>query len=123
MSSPQEQPKPNAVVIVAMSVIAVAAIAACTVLIVLGKPIGDLLGVFAVSAAPVITYFGAQLHGTVTETRNISNGNSAAMRDALIAIAQQNNAAAASAPSQPTPPPSIDLPVNGTLSVAPTTTP
>lgn len=84
-----DQQKPDRTIIWAMTAIAMTAMTCCTVLVMTGKAIGDLLAVLAVAAVPVLSYFGAQIHGVVQQTKELANGNLTATRDAMIRMAEQ----------------------------------
>lgn len=97
--------KPNATVVVCMTVLAVAVIAAATVMVMAGKDIGPMLAVLGVAIVPVLTYFGARFQATQEQTNTLANGNLAAMRDAFVEIAKTNAATVAASAPPPSPPP------------------
>lgn len=101
----QPAAKPNATIVVCMTVLAVAVIAAATVMVMAGKDIGPMLGVMGVAVVPVLTYFGARFQATQEQTNTLANGNLAALRDALVHIAKANAATVATvaAPTQQPP--------------------
>lgn len=96
--------KANPAAIVAMTIIACTGIAGAVVLIMAGKGVGDLLAVLAVVAVPVLTLFGGHIYTKLDDIKTISNGNTAAMRDAMIAMAQTQQSANLGTPPPPTVP-------------------
>lgn len=88
----------NPAAIIAMTVIACVGIAGAVVLIVTGHSVGDLLAVLAVVAVPVLTLFGGHIYQKLDEVKSISNGNTAAMRDAMIQWVQAQQAASNTPP-------------------------
>lgn len=96
MSAPE---KPSGVVVFAMTVIAVAAIAAATTLIMTGHGVGDLMAVLVAAGLPVLSYMGARIHSGVQQNNVLANGNNSKLADAVIELAKAKTPAATPAPA------------------------
>lgn len=116
-AAPPDQQRP--VVVLVSGAVAIVLIIATTCLTMAGKSVGDMLSVLAVAGGFVAAVGGSRIHSSVQESNRLSNGNlqalrdntidaNAALRDALIAVAQQVSATPTPVivpvPVQPPPP-------------------
>lgn len=87
-TAPSNNGRVNPIVIIAMTVIACIALIVAGGLILAGKGVNDLLAVFGLIVVPLLGIFGAHIYTKLDDIKTISNGNNAAMRDALIQALQ-----------------------------------
>lgn len=98
MAPQSSEPRP--VVVLVSGAVAIVLIIATTCLTLAGKSVSDMLSVLAVAGAFVGSIGVSRIHSSVQESNRLSNGNlqafrdnaidgNAALRDALITIAQQ----------------------------------
>lgn len=80
---------PRNTVVWALTLIVVVVTASATALILAGKPVGDLLTVFALAGLPVLAYLGAHVYAAMGEVKQQVNGRLSQSLDALIGMAKQ----------------------------------
>lgn len=75
---------PSAAVVWASTLIVVVMVTASTILVILGKPLTDIVSVFMLAAIPVLAAFGTLISGRLHSVQTQTNGNISRITDALI---------------------------------------